>query len=118
MSNLALYDKLFGPRKLSSRYANHQHGQLDRSSLPTPIQYLTERGLMPKRHRAESVQIRCPAHKGGQESHPSLVVSLVDGHHKCMACSVKGGDILALHRLITGMSFRDAVADLGGRFHD
>ena len=31
---------------------------------------------------------------------------------------VKGGDIVALHRLISGLGFIAAVRDLGGRFHD
>jgi DNA primase len=62
--------------------------------------------------------MRCPVHKGGEEQHKSMLVSLVDGHFKCLACGVKGGDIIALHRLVTGLGFRDAVRDLGGRFHD
>ena len=62
--------------------------------------------------------IRCPAHKGGDEKKPSMIVSLEDGHFKCQACGAKGGDIIALHRLFTGHGFLVAVADLGGRFHD
>ena len=37
---------------------------------------------------------------------------------RCHACGVKGGDVIALHRLITGMGFAEAVRDLGGRFHE
>ena len=62
--------------------------------------------------------IRCPVHKGGDEEHASLSISLVDGHFRCHACGATGGDIVALHRLITGKRFREAVADLGARFHD
>lgn len=100
----------------------YRHGtgrkSLDRGSLRTPLQYLTERGLLKGKSRGEWVTICCPAHKGGAEQNPSLRVSLTGGHFRCMACGVKGGDVLALHRLITGMSFLDAVRDLGGRFHD
>lgn len=98
---------------------NHRAGKntLDHSSLPTPLQYLTRRGLFKGRQHAEWVAICCPAHKGGEEAHPSMRVSVVDGHFKCMACGAKGGDIVELHRLVTGMGFLDAVRDLGGRFH-
>lgn len=112
MNRLAQFKRIFT--------RNYQPGQqfLDRGSLPTPLQYLTERGLLKGKTRGEWVSIRCPVHKGGAEHNPSLRVSLADGHFKCMACSAKGRDIVALHRLITGLGFLDAVRDLGGRFHD
>ena len=91
---------------------------LDRQSLPAPLQYLTERGLLKRRPRAEWAAITCPAHKGGAEKTPSLSVSMIDGHFRCMACGASGGDLIALHRLITGAGFLEAVRDLGGRFHD
>jgi DNA primase len=105
------YRRLFGQQQ-------QIRGRLDRASLPSPISYLTERGLLCKRPRAEWVSIRCPKHKGGDERHPSMSVSLVDGHFACHACGAKGGDIVALHQLVTGLGFRDAVRDLGGRFHE
>lgn len=95
-----------------------QGGHLDRSSLPAPARYLAEHGLFTGRPRGEWVSVRCPSHKGGDERKPSMRVSLVDGHFACHACGTKGGDIVALHRLVTGKGFRDAVADLEGRFHD
>ena len=91
---------------------------LDRQSLPTPLQYLSGRGLLKGKARGEWAAIVCPAHKGGTEQNPSMRVSQIDGHFRCMACGEKGGDIVALHRLITGLGFRAAVSDLGGRFHD
>lgn len=107
---LLQYERLFGRK--------NAFGALYRPSLPDPLQYLTERGLLARKPRDRWVAIRCPAHKGGAEKTPSLRVSLIDGHFKCMACGASGGDIVALHRLITGLGFRDAVRDLGGRFHD
>ena len=107
MNGLAQYDKLFGRGRT-----------LDRTSLPTPNQYLTERGLLKRRPRAEWAAIICPVHKGGAEKTPSLSVSMIDGHFRCMACGASGGDLVALHRLITGAGFLEAVRDLGGRFHD
>ena len=104
-------------RRLFLRPSRHG-GQLDRSTLPSPLSYLSEHGLLTGKPRGEYVQIRCPVHKGGDEQNPSLGISLIDGHFRCHACGASGGDIVALHRLITGRGFRDSVADLGGRFHD
>ena len=112
IDGLQSFERLFGC------YSSANRKSIDRASLPTPLQYLTERGLLKGKQRAEWAAIYCPAHKGGAENHPSLRVSLIDGHYRCMACGASGGDVVALHRLITGMAFRDAVRDLGGRFHD
>ena len=107
---LVFYERLFGRKDA--------FGALDRPSLPDPLQYLTERGLLARKPHGQWAAIRCPAHKDGAEKKPSLRVNLTDGHFRCMTCGASGGDILALHRLITGLGFRDAVRDLGGRFHD
>lgn len=87
--------------------------QFDRALLPTPARYLDSRGLLPNDIRGAWAAIRCPAHKQGTEANPSLRVSLEDGHFRCMTCGVKGGDILALHRLITGAGFVEAARELG-----
>jgi hypothetical protein len=105
------YRRLFAPSQRS-------RGQLDRSSLPAPARYLSEQGLLKGKPCSEWARIRCPVHKGGDEQTASLGVSLVDGHFRCHACGAKGGDIIALHMLVTGKRFRDAVAELGGRFND
>src|SRR5438105_3848369 len=107
---LAHYERLSGRRSTP--------GNLDRGSLPAPVSYLIERHFLSGNVRGEWATIRCPVHKGGAENHPSLRVSLVDGHFRCMACGAAGGDIIALHRLVTGLAFRDAVRDLGARFHE
>ena len=88
---------------------------LQRNSLPSPHAYLIQRQLIKHSARGEWVLITCPVHKGGEEKRPSLSVSLLDGHFRCFACGAAGGDILALHRLITGQTFMQAVRDLGGR---
>jgi hypothetical protein len=108
------YRRLFGGGQAPAP----RHGTLDKSSLPAPIRYLRDNGLLVGKVKAEWTDIRCPAHKGGDERNPSMSISLVDGHFACHACGAKGRDILALHRLRTGLGFRDAVRDLGGRFHD
>ena len=110
-TGLRQYRNIFAQSRTASR-------SLDHASLPTPLQYLTERGLLKGKARGEWAAICCPIHKGGAEKNPSLRVSQVDGHFACMACGAKGGDVVALHRLITGKGFIDAVRDLGGRFND
>lgn len=85
----------------------------DRSMLPTATSYLQARGFLPPDLCGHWITIRCPIHKGGREANPSLRVSVEDGHFRCMACGVKGGDVLALHRLITGAGFVQAARELG-----
>ena len=110
-TGLARYQRIFINKPGAGRRS------IDPGSSPTPLQYLTARGLLKGKARGEWAAIICPAHKGGAEQNPSLRVSKVDGHYRCHACGVKGGDIVALHRLFTGMGFIEAVSDLGGRFH-
>lgn len=109
------YRRLFGRR---AAFPPSAHRELDRASIPSPLTYLTKWGLFSGRPRGEWVSIRCPIHKGGNEVHPSMRVSLVDGHFRCWACGASGGDVVKLHMLASGQRFPQAVADLGGRFHD
>lgn len=109
-SGLKQFKRIFiGARKAACK-------TLDRATLPTPTRYLTDRGLLKRTPRGGWAAISCPVHKGGNESKASLRVNLADGHFKCMACGASGGDIIALHRLIAGVGFIDAVRELGGRF--
>lgn len=119
MNGLRQFQQHFHPAiPMNSSVSGLSTCLLDRSSLPTTKQYLAERGLLKSGASQQWASICCPAHKGGAETHPSLRVSLADGHFRCMACDAKGGDIVSLHRLFSGLSFREAVRDLGGRFHD
>jgi DNA primase len=95
-----------------------RHRTLDRRTLPTPLEYLAHAGLRLGTRSGRWVSVRCPVHKGGAEANPSMSVNLDDGHYRCFTCGVKGGDVIALHRLITGLGFCEAVAELGGRFND
>ena len=47
MNGLTFYEKLFGPKPRNRRKS------LDRASLPTPLQYLTGRGLLKGKTRGE-----------------------------------------------------------------
>lgn len=98
-----------------NRFHTQKFTPIDRDTLPAPLNYFKSRELLKGAVRGEWVSITCPAHAGGAEKHPSLRVNLVDGHFACMACGVRGGDLIALHRLIAGVSFPQALADLGVR---
>ena len=76
--------------------------------------YLAGRQIRFKPGRNAWALARCPSHKSGEEAHPSLSVNLETGGFYCFTCGEKGGDIIALHRLLTGLSFRDAVVALTG----
>lgn len=114
-TGLDYYRALFGARAAQPMTRS---GELDRASIPSPRAYLMQRDMLVSKPRGEWALIRCPVHKGGEERNPSMSVSLADGHFACHACGAKGGDVVALHRLVTGSGFRDAVRDLGGRFHE
>jgi len=100
------YDRLYGKKKKSFRH----------DSLPAPLDYLLAKKLLKKVPRGEWASIICPKHKSGAEKNASLRISCLDGHFKCHTCGIKGGDILALHQIITGLPFVEAVRDLGGRY--
>jgi hypothetical protein len=107
-------DFIFDPNKVADRI----WPSLDRSSLPSPLSYLASSGLRIGSRSGEWFSVCCPVHNRGAEKKPSLSVNINSGGFKCFSCGVKGGDIIALHRLITKLGFREAVADLGGRFNE
>ena len=87
---------------------------IERAKHIDPAAFLQSRGLMTKRTPGDWAAIRCPVHKQGQERHQSMRVNLRDGHYRCMVCGERGGDLIALHRLLTGARFTDAVRELAG----
>ena len=106
---------IFDPNKVTDRV----WPSLDRSSLPAPLSYLASAGLRIGKCRGSWIKACCPIHKGGAEKNPSMSVEVNTGGFFCHSCGIKGGDIVALHRLIhPNLGFREAVADLGGRFHE
>ncbi len=112
------YRRLFGQRAQLPIPRFGRYREVDSTSLPTTLQYLSRNGLLIGKPRGGEAQIRCPAHKGGDERHPSMSVRLVDGAFYCHACHVGGRSIVKLHMLRKGQSFGDALRDLGGRLHD
>ena len=112
---MAELDFKFDPNKVTDRV----WPSLDRSSLPSPLSYLASAGLRIGKRSGSWISICCPIHKGGAEKNPSMSVEANTGGFFCHTCGIKGGDIVALHRLIhPNLGFREAVADLGGRFNE
>jgi len=85
------------------------HGRLDKSRLPSPPDYFECIGLRLIGKGAWRSAL-CPFHDDRQ---PSLRVQFAQGAFRCMACGAHGGDVLAFHRLRTGLGFVSAARDLG-----
>ena len=84
---------------------------LNRSGMLSVETYLDREGLDWKKSGAAAL-LRCPFH---DDTRPSLLLNLADGHYRCLACGERGGDLIAFHRQRTGLGFAEAVRELGGR---
>jgi DNA primase len=83
--------------------------RFDRQRLPHPIHYFEGAGLR-LIGRGPWRSALCPFH---EDRRPSLRVNAQTGGYRCMACGAKGGDVLDFHRARHGLSFMQAVRDLG-----
>ena len=89
-------------------------GKFNRNHLPAPMVVLNLLDMKPEKiNPAGYWTLRCPFHAGGRERNPSLNLHSGSGHYKCHACGAKGGDILAFYISVTGLSFFEAVRNLG-----
>lgn len=82
---------------------------LNRNRLPDPVGYYRGQGFELK-GRSLWRSERCPFH---DDRRPSFRINTVDGGFYCPACDAKGGDIIDFHMAKFGLSFADAVVDLG-----
>ncbi len=80
-----------------------------RDLLPSPASYYRAQGVK-LLGRGEWRSARCPFH---DDHRPSLRVRIENGAFRCMACGVRGHDVLAFHRRRTGLGFVDAARQLG-----
>jgi DNA primase len=81
----------------------------ERERLPDALAYFEDAGMrLIGRGRWRSAL--CPFH---DDHNPSLRLNVETGAFRCMACGVKGGDVLAFHRARHGLSFVQAARDLG-----
>ncbi len=83
--------------------------RFDKSAMQPPATYFKEQGLK-LTGGGEWKDALCPFH---DDSKPSLRVRLNTGGFKCMACGVRGGDILAFHMQRYGLGFIAAAKQLG-----
>jgi len=81
----------------------------DRRRLPAPLSFFESEGLQ-LHGRGSWRSARCPFHA---DTHPSLRVNVETGSYRCMACGVKGGDVLDFHRRRHALGFKDAAMALG-----
>lgn len=93
----------------SQRRAHRRVTGFDRSRLPPPAHYFRSQGLKPT-GGGEWKSAICPFH---QDTRPSLRLRLDTGGFRCMVCGAHGGDVLAFHRLKTGLGFVAAAKALG-----
>jgi DNA primase len=80
-----------------------------RDLLPEPRGYFARAGL-PLIGRGRWRSALCPFH---EDTRPSLRINVESGAFRCMACGIRGGDVLAFHRARHGLSFVQAARDLG-----
>ena len=69
-------------KRIFTRNYRPEQGSLDRGSLPSPLQYLSDQGLLKGKQHGQWVSICCPIHKAGAEKHPSMSVNVSDGHFR------------------------------------
>lgn len=97
---------------MNTKVKPHEH--YNKMLLPTPIAVLQQLGLpFGKANFKGYLKLPCPFHKDGAEKNPSLNLHQINGHYRCHACGVKGGNILAFYMSITGKKFKTAAKELG-----
>ena len=84
-----------------------------RNLLPDPIMYFEAEGLTPQ-GRGKWRTTRCDFHDGSD----SMRVNVESGAWVCMACGVKGGDVLAYCMQRHGADFVTAAKTLGAWVDD
>lgn len=87
----------------------------DRSLLPEPTTYFENAGLKLSGPRsAKWKTTECKFHGGSD----SVRVNTATGAFVCMACGVKGGDVLSYEMQSTGADFVTAAKELGAWIDD
>jgi hypothetical protein len=81
-----------------------------RAALPTPSDYFKHVAKLELKGSGVWRDALCPLH--GDKT-PSLRVNIEKGAFCCMACGAKGGDVLAFHMQLNGLSFIAAAKSLG-----
>lgn len=101
-------------KNVHANYTTNKYKKFDRTRLPTPVSYYSKQ-FKNLKIKSEQVSVKCCFH---DDKNPSLSINLVDGHFRCFGCGAKGHDVLAFHQLRYGLSFFDAVTQLGAWHHE
>lgn len=89
-------------------------GEFVKDNLPDPVSYFEAEGLKLTGPRSSKWRTtECHFHGGSD----SMRVNTQTGAWVCMACAVKGGDVLGHHMQAHGLDFIDAAKALGA-WHD
>jgi len=83
--------------------------RFQKNLLPDPAHYFEAGGLR-LIGRGVWRSALCPFH---DDTRPSLRINVQTGGFRCMSCGAKGGDVIDFHRAMHGLSFMQAVRDLG-----
>lgn len=87
----------------------------DRNSLPDPQTYYEAQGLTLRGAKnAIWKTTRCEFHGGSD----SMRIFAASGGFVCMACRVKGRDVLSYHQRLYGLDFESAAKQLGAWVDD
>jgi len=81
----------------------------NRSLLPSPQEFWAAHGVNLQSKKGW-ILAKCIFH---EDTRPSMSVEATSGAFFCHSCGVKGGDVLAAHRLLTGCDFVTAAKALG-----
>lgn len=99
-----------GVRPYNKLTTNGEKFSFKRSLLPPPAHYFEHIAHLHLKGSGVWRDAVCPFH---DDKSPSLRVNIEKGCFTCMACDAKGGDVLAYHMRLNGMSFIAAAKALG-----
>ncbi|MEC7118671.1 MAG: CHC2 zinc finger domain-containing protein [Pseudomonadota bacterium] len=101
------------PRRTSPAFSGQRTANrfgLNRSLLPTPLEYYRDTHSMRLVGTGEWCTTLCPFH---DDKTPSLRINIRNGAFKCFVCEAKGGDIIAFHMKRNNLPFIQACKELG-----
>lgn len=100
-------------KKINSK---REKRKFDPAQLPCPLMYYTNQFPEIKLNPNKAwCNVTCCFH---EDENPSLDINLTEGQFNCWSCHEKGRDIVAFHQKRYGLSFVDAVTELGGWSHE
>jgi len=104
-----------GPQGRVESFALGAASSFVRELLPDPTSYYEAQGLaLQGTKRSAWRTTECRFHGGSD----SMRIKAATGAFVCMACGVKGGDVLSYHQQLHGLDFESAAKQLGAWIDD